>query len=219
MKWGIRATVAFIVWQSVAIGTAAAQGACRAPPAQRLTPTSCRRSSLPHNGAPRTSNTPRSISRLSRGTDIQATGHHPDRAVGNPDGRPGNQSTHSSPYTSFSMRSVSALNGNAFADPAVAVNINGVYLANPTVMHGLFYDLDRIEILKGPHGTLYGRNATAGAINIIPNRPSFTPGGNAFVDVGDYDRFNFGAVLNAPGVGYRGLSYRRAAGPPRRLHE
>lgn len=104
----------------------------------------------------------------------------------------------SGPYTSFSMRSVTALNGNAFADPAVAVNFNGVYLANPTVIHGLYYDLESVEILKGPQGTLYGRNATAGAINLIANRPTFTFGGNAYVDAGDYDRLNFGAVLNAP---------------------
>ncbi len=83
---------------------------------------------------------------------------------------------------------MTALSGNAFADPAVAANLNGVYLATPTVIHGLYYDLERVEILKGPQGTLYGRNATAGAINIIPNRPKFTFGGNASVDVGNYDR-------------------------------
>jgi iron complex outermembrane receptor protein len=102
------------------------------------------------------------------------------------------------PYTTFSVRSVSSLSGNAFADPAVAVNINGVYLATPTVMHGLYYDLERVEILKGPQGTLYGRNATAGAINIIPNRPKFIFGTSASVDVGNYDRLNVGAMLNTP---------------------
>jgi iron complex outermembrane receptor protein len=102
------------------------------------------------------------------------------------------------PYTTFSIRSVSSLSGNAFADPAVAVNLNGVYLATPTVIHGLYYDLERVEILKGPQGTLYGRNATAGAINVIPNRPKFELGGNASVDVGDYDRLNVGAMLNVP---------------------
>ena len=102
------------------------------------------------------------------------------------------------PYTTFSIRSVTSLSGNAFADPAVAANLNGVYLATPTVMHGLYYDLQRVEILKGPQGTLYGRNATAGAINIIPNRPEFTFGGNASVEVGNYDRLNVGAMLNMP---------------------
>jgi len=107
-------------------------------------------------------------------------------------------STSAGPYTIFSIRSVSALSGNAFADPAVAVNINGVYLATPTVLHGLYYDLERVEILKGPQGTLYGRNATAGAINIIPARPTFTFGGNASLDVGDYHRFNIAGALNVP---------------------
>jgi iron complex outermembrane recepter protein len=107
-------------------------------------------------------------------------------------------STSAGPYAIFSIRSVSALSGNAFADPAVAVNINGVYLATPTVLHGLYYDLERVEILKGPQGTLYGRNATAGAINIIPARPTFTFGGNASMDVGDYHRFNVAGALNVP---------------------
>ena len=102
------------------------------------------------------------------------------------------------PYTIFSIRSVSALSGNAFADPAVAVNLNGVYLATPTVLHGLYYDLERVEILKGPQGTLYGRNATAGAINVIPARPKFTFGGSASVDVGDYHRINVSGALNIP---------------------
>ncbi len=102
------------------------------------------------------------------------------------------------PYTTFSIRSVSSLSGNAFADPAVAANLNGVYLATPTVIHGLYYDLERVEILKGPQGTLYGRNATAGAINIIPNRPKFTFDANAAVDVGNYDRFNMEAMVNVP---------------------
>lgn len=106
--------------------------------------------------------------------------------------------TSAGPYTTFSVRSVSSLSGNAFADPAVAANLNGVYLATPTVIHGLYYDLERVEILKGPQGTLYGRNATAGAINLIPNRPKFELGGSASVDVGNYDKLNVGAMINVP---------------------
>ncbi|RYE00851.1 MAG: TonB-dependent receptor, partial [Sphingomonadales bacterium] len=70
------------------------------------------------------------------------------------------------PYTVFTIRSVSNFGGNAFSDPAIAVNLSGVYLATPTAVQGLFYDLERVEVLKGPQGTLYGRNATGGAINI-----------------------------------------------------
>jgi len=102
------------------------------------------------------------------------------------------------PYTTFAVRGVSQLGGNAFADPTVAVNVNGVYLATPTVIHGLYLDVDRVEILKGPQGTLYGRNATAGAINIIPVKPKFDFGGSFGAEVGDYDRFNVNGVINVP---------------------
>jgi len=102
------------------------------------------------------------------------------------------------PYTTFTVRSVSNLSGNAFSDPSIAVNINGVYLATPTTFRGLFYDLDRVELLKGPQGTLYGRNATGGAINIIPARPNFRLGGTAGITLGDYSHFDANAALNIP---------------------
>lgn len=102
------------------------------------------------------------------------------------------------PYTTFTVRSVSSLAGNAFSDPAVALNINGVYLATPTVVHGLFYDLDRVEVLKGPQGTLYGRNATAGAVNVISRRPQADFHASLGVDIGDYSRRNVNAMVNVP---------------------
>src|SRR5207244_10719080 len=102
------------------------------------------------------------------------------------------------PYTTFTVRSVSNLSGNAFSDPSIAVNINGVYLATPTTFRGLFYDLDRVELLKGPQGTLYGRNATGGAINLIPNRPTFRLGADLAVDLGNYSHFDATGAINLP---------------------
>jgi len=57
------------------------------------------------------------------------------------------------------------------ADPAIAVNVNDVYI--PAEMTGsAFYDLDRVEVLPGPQGTLYGRNAAGGVVNLITHRPT-----------------------------------------------
>ena len=71
------------------------------------------------------------------------------------------------------------------SDPATAFNYDGVYVGRPTGTAGVFYDLERVEVLKGPQGTLYGRNATAGAINIIPVQPK--PG-----ELGAYGSVSYG---------------------------
>jgi len=72
---------------------------------------------------------------------------------------------------SLYLRSVGTFTANSYSDPAVAFNVDGIAIGRPSSMTGVMYDLDRAEVLKGPQGTLYGRNATGGAINIIPNQP------------------------------------------------
>src|ERR1700727_2973034 len=77
--------------------------------------------------------------------------------------------------TVFYIRGVGQLATNAGQEPAVATYVDGVY--QPTVFSALttLSDIQRIEVLKGPQGTLFGRNATGGLINITTLEPSFTP--------------------------------------------
>jgi outer membrane receptor for Fe3+-dicitrate len=60
----------------------------------------------------------------------------------------------------------------AGSDPSSAIYLDGVYLARPAMAFARFLDLERIEVLRGPQGTLYGRNAVGGAMNLIPRPPT-----------------------------------------------
>jgi iron complex outermembrane recepter protein len=103
------------------------------------------------------------------------------------------------PYALFYLRGVGNFNANALSDSAIAFNVDGVFVARPSSTGGVLYDIDRIEVLKGPQGTLYGRNATGGAINIITRKPELGHfGGDASVSYGNYDAIQFNGALNAP---------------------
>ncbi|AWM77503.1 TonB-dependent receptor [Phenylobacterium parvum] len=74
-------------------------------------------------------------------------------------------------------------NGN----PAVAVSFDDVYQGSNALIGGGLFDIDRIEILKGPQGTLYGRNTTAGAVNVITREPGDAASANSYLEYGSYD--------------------------------
>ena len=82
-------------------------------------------------------------------------------------------------------------------DQAVAVYIDGVNQFNLDTYIAQLFDVDRIEVLRGPQGTLYGRNATGGVINIITRQPANSFDGFAGIDIGNHDlqRYNLGLRL------------------------
>lgn len=85
------------------------------------------------------------------------------------------------------------------SDPAVAFNYDGVYIGRPSSTSGSFFDLQRVEVLKGPQGTLYGRNATGGAINVIPQKPVLGKfSGYATGSYGSFDAVALEGAINIP---------------------
>lgn len=100
--------------------------------------------------------------------------------------------------TQLFMRGVGNYNGNAYFEQAISFNYDGVHISRAGGVNGLFYDLQRVEILKGPQGTLYGRNATGGAVNVLPNRPTFEFEGGVGADIGSYDLMKFDGFVNLP---------------------
>lgn len=69
------------------------------------------------------------------------------------------------------IRGVGSANSTELGDPGAAPHLNGTYIPRPRGLGLMFYDLERVEVNKGPQGTLYGRNALAGTLNIITAKP------------------------------------------------
>ena len=90
-------------------------------------------------------------------------------------------------------------NQNAIANPSVSYHLDGIYVASPFALQTDFLDLERIEVLRGPQGTLFGQNSTGGAINVITQAPTVDDTfGKADLTVGDYGLVKARAAYNLP---------------------
>ena len=98
----------------------------------------------------------------------------------------------------ITIRGVSNSDTTEKGDPSAAFMLDGVYIARPQIQNLAFYDLARIEVLRGPQGTLYGRNATAGVVHVISNAPTRRREAAAGIEIGNYSSRKANAMLNMP---------------------
>jgi iron complex outermembrane recepter protein len=96
------------------------------------------------------------------------------------------------------VRGVGQLDYTATQEPDVPIYVDGVYVARPVGAVFDFVDVDRVEVLRGPQGTLFGRNALGGAVQIVTQAPTDTFGGYAQVTAGNFGRRDVDGAVNLP---------------------
>jgi outer membrane receptor protein involved in Fe transport len=99
----------------------------------------------------------------------------------------------------FQIRGIGIAAVAGSAESGVAVHEDDVFLANPPLTESNFYDLDRVEVLRGPQSTLYGRGATGGTVNIITAKPDLDNlAGSGEVSYGNYNQTELKGMVNIP---------------------
>ena len=107
-------------------------------------------------------------------------------------------STSNETVTTARIRGIGTVGDNPGLESSVGIVIDGVYRPRNGVSFGDLGELERIEVLKGPQGTLFGKNTSAGVINILTAEPEFEFGGNAELTVGDYGQIGASASVTGP---------------------
>ncbi|MDO9335792.1 MAG: TonB-dependent receptor [Caulobacter sp.] len=105
------------------------------------------------------------------------------------------------------FRGIGSSNQSAGGDPSSVAFLDGVYLGRGAMLAVDTFDLERVEVLKGPQGTLWGKNVVGGAVNFVTARPTHEFFGRAAVTLAQFDQFNANLMLNVPvveGVAFRG---------------
>lgn len=98
----------------------------------------------------------------------------------------------------ITIRGISSLDTTEVGDPAVTVNTDGFYLNRPYSLDASLYDLDRIEVLRGPQGTLNGRNSVGGAINVVTAAPTNQFASYFSLSYGNFNALNVQGMVNLP---------------------
>ena len=99
----------------------------------------------------------------------------------------------------IAIRGVTSTDFTEIGNPAVGLHVDGIYAPRPQAALGLLFDLDRLEILRGPQGTLFGRNSTGGSINILAAKPEFDKRTvKAELELGNYNHRQMTGVVNIP---------------------
>ncbi len=162
-------------------------------------------------GSTNVQKTPIAISAISAGlvsNDLMNDAHDLERLV------PNVSIGQNNAYAEIYIRGVGSNNTFNGSDPDVTVQVDGVYIARPFAQFTNFLDVDRVEVLRGPQGTLYGRNATGGTINVVSILPTDTfhskvqvTGGNASLFQGD--AYVSGAIIPNRVEGSLAFDYTR----------
>jgi iron complex outermembrane receptor protein len=112
----------------------------------------------------------------------------PGLAIGNQEGN-----------TEIYIRGIGSDNNTELGDPAVALHLDGIYLPRPRGLGAMFFDIARVEVNSGPQGTLRGRNALGGSVNIVSNAPKLGEfEANAEATFGTYAQRRYQGVVNIP---------------------
>jgi iron complex outermembrane receptor protein len=98
----------------------------------------------------------------------------------------------------ITIRGVTSADTTEKGDPSAAFMLDGIYIARPQSQNVDLLDVDRVEVLRGPQGTLYGRNATAGVVNVISRAPTQVLEGSAGAEIGNFNSRRADAMLNVP---------------------
>ena len=96
------------------------------------------------------------------------------------------------------FRGIGSSNQGAGGDPSSVAFLDGVYLGRAAMLGIDFYDMERVEVLKGPQGTLWGKNVVAGAVNFITAKPTFDQEGSLSLTMGEYDQKDGKFMYNMP---------------------